>query len=125
MPQLIAWAIDYGLGIENQDGELVATGEEKYLVAAALAIIGAAIARGVFAYGQTYFGEWVSQRVAFDIRNLIYDRLQRLSYAYHDQQQTGQVMSRATQDVEGVRWYISMGVLRGGYVIILMARCSS
>jgi ATP-binding cassette subfamily B protein len=120
MPQLIAWAIDYGLGLENQNGELVATGDEKYLVVAALALIGAAIARGVFAYGQTYFGEWVSQRVAFDIRNLIYDRLQRLSYAYHDQQQTGQVMSRATQDVEGVRWYISMGVLRGGYVVILM-----
>ena len=56
---------------------------------------------GFFAYGQTYFGEWISQRVAYDIRNDIYSHLQRLSFAYHDKAQTGQFMSRATQDVGG------------------------
>jgi ATP-binding cassette subfamily B protein len=87
---------------------------------AAAAIVGVAVLRGVFAFGQTYLGEWISQRVAYDIRNAIYDRLQRLSYAYHDQQQTGQLMSRATQDVEAVRWFVSMGLLRGSYVVILL-----
>ncbi|MFQ5472011.1 MAG: ABC transporter ATP-binding protein, partial [Dehalococcoidia bacterium] len=118
MPQLIRWAIDYGLAIETQDGELVATGERELLLVAAGALIGAALIRGIFAYGQTYLGEWIGQRVAYDIRNAIYDRLQRLSYAYHDQQQTGQIMSRATQDVEAVRWYVSMSVLRGIYVAL-------
>ncbi len=111
MPQLIRWAIDYG----------VATGEKHLLLLAAAAIIGAAVVRGVFAYGQTYLGEWISQRVAYDIRNKIYDRLQSLSYAYHDKQQTGQLMSRATQDVEAVRWFVAMGVLRGFYVLALLA----
>ena len=120
MPQLIRWAIDYGLGLERRNGEFVATGERQLLLIAALAIIGAALLRGVFAYVQTYLGEWISQRVAYDIRNRIYDRLQRLSYAYHDQQQTGQLMSRATQDVEAVRWFVSMGLLRGFYVVILL-----
>jgi ATP-binding cassette subfamily B protein len=120
MPQLIRWAIDYGVSIEEQNGERVATGEEKYLVIAAAAIIAVALFRGVFGYGQTYLGEWLSQRVAYDIRNQIYDRLQRLSYAYHDQQQTGQLMSRATQDVEAVRWFISMGTLRGFFVVLLL-----
>lgn len=120
MPQLIRWAIDYGLGLESQDGELVATGERRYLFIAAGAIIAAAVVRGLFAYGQTYLGEWIGQRVAYDIRNRIYDRLQRLSYAYHDHQQTGQLMSRATQDVEAVRWYVSMSVLRGVYIILLL-----
>jgi ATP-binding cassette subfamily B protein len=120
MPQLIRWAIDYGLGIEKQGDELVATGETQYLVIAALALVAAAIVRGAFAFGQTFLGEWLSQGVAYDIRNLIYDRLQRLSYAYHDQQQTGEVMSRATQDVEAVRWFVAMGVMRGVYVAILM-----
>src|SRR6185369_7379419 len=69
---------------------------------------------------QTFLGEQLSQTVAYDIRNQIYDRLQRLSYAYHDQQQTGAVMSRATQDVEAVRMYISMGIARGFYVLILL-----
>jgi ATP-binding cassette subfamily B protein len=118
IPQLIRWAIDYGLGIEDFGDE--PTGETKYLVIAACALMGAALARGVFAFGQTYLSEWIGQRVAYDIRNQIYDRLQRLSYAYHDQQQTGAIMSRATQDVEAVRWYIAMGVLRGSYVFLLM-----
>src|SRR3990172_1456393 len=120
MPQLIRWAIDYGLGVEAQDGDLVATGEKHLLLIAAAAIIAAAAFRGFFAFGKTYLGEWISQKVAYDIRNQIYDRLQRLSYAYHDQQQTGQLMSRATQDVEAVRFFVAMGVLRGFYVIALL-----
>ncbi len=121
MPQLIRWAIDYGLGVERRGDHLVATGQTHLLVIVALAIIGAALFRGLFTFFQTYLGEWISQRVAYDLRNRIYDRLQRLSYAYHDQQQTGQLMSRATQDVEAVRWFIQMGVLRFAYVIILLA----
>ncbi len=120
MPQIIRWAIDYGLGLERQGDELVATGERSTLVLAAAAIVLCALLRGFFAYGQTYLGEWISQRVAYDIRNLIYDRLQRLSYAYHDNQQTGQLMSRATQDVESVRWFIYTGVLRLVYIVVLL-----
>jgi ATP-binding cassette subfamily B protein len=119
MPQLIGLAIDHGLG-KDENGTFVATGSKRLLVLYAILILSTAIVRGLFAYGQTFLGEWVSQRVAYDIRNGVYDRLQRLSYAYHDQQQTGAVMSRATQDVEAVRMYISMGLARGFYVIILL-----
>ena len=69
MPQLIRWAIDYGLGIERQDGELVATGEKHLPGHRGGGDHGAALVRGVFAYGQTYLGEWISQSVAYDIRN--------------------------------------------------------
>ncbi|HUF54078.1 MAG TPA: ABC transporter ATP-binding protein [Dehalococcoidia bacterium] len=118
IPQLIRWAIDYGIGVEDLNDE--PTGKDEYLFIAAGALIAAAALRGIFAFGQTYLSEWIGQRVAYDIRNRIYDRLQRLSFAYHDQQQTGAIMSRATQDVEAVRWYISMGVLRGSYVFLVM-----
>jgi len=120
IPQLIRWAIDYGLGLERRGDRLVAVGDRELLIVAALAIVGAALLRGLFAFGQTYLGEWISQRVAYDLRNRIYDRLQRLSYAYHDRQQTGQLMSRATQDVEAVRWFIYMGVFRLAYVVLLL-----
>jgi ATP-binding cassette, subfamily B, multidrug efflux pump len=120
MPQLIRWAIDYGLAVEGEGDLRVATGDRELLIVAALLVVAAALVRGFFAYGQTYLSEWISQRVAYDIRNSIYDRLQRLSYAYHDQQQTGQLMSRATQDVEAVRWFVSMGLLRGSYVVVLL-----
>ncbi|MEX0800791.1 MAG: ABC transporter ATP-binding protein [Dehalococcoidia bacterium] len=120
IPQLISWAINFGVGVEVVDGEVVTDGNTRTLVIAALAVVGAALARGAFTYFQTYQGEWISQRVAYDLRNSIYDRLQRLSYAYHDRQQTGQLMSRATQDVEAIRWFIHMGVLRLGYIVLLL-----
>jgi len=124
-PQLVRWAIDTGLhvrieGVNHETSTGVALGSTRTLVIAALGIVAAAAARGVFTYGQTYLAEWVSQRVAYDLRNAIYDHLQRLSYAYHDKAQTGQIMSRATQDVEAVRMYISMGVLRLAYIFLLL-----
>ena len=72
------------------------------------------------AYSQQYLGEKLSQSVAYDIRNAIYDRLQKLSFAYHDQAQIGQIMSRATQDVEAMRQYINMGLIRVGAILILI-----
>lgn len=121
IPLLIRWAINFGLGVRLEAGELVTHGNTRTLVIAAVAIVGAATLRGGSTFLQTYLGEWISQRVAYDVRNRIYDRLQRLSYAYHDRQQTGQLMSRATQDVEAVRWFIHMGVLRFGYIVLLLS----
>ncbi|HXG36322.1 MAG TPA: ABC transporter ATP-binding protein, partial [Dehalococcoidia bacterium] len=115
MPQLIRWAIDFGIGASTGSGSKTALG------LAAIAIVAAALLRGVFAFGQQYLSEWISQRVAYDLRNSIYDRLQRLSFAYHDKAQTGQLMSRATQDVEAVRWYVQMGIIRFIYVLLLLA----
>jgi ATP-binding cassette subfamily B protein len=110
-PQLIGWAVE--LGIDEGD-------DRGLLFVAAAAVLASAVLRGMFAFGQSYVGEWLSQHVAFDIRNAIYDRLQRLSYAYHDKASIGQVMSRATQDVEGVRFYVSMGLLRVTYTVVLL-----
>ncbi len=117
MPLLVGAAIDHGLDINDQG---VAVGDKGTLVWLGLAVMGAAAARGLFAYGQMYFGEWISSRVAYDIRNEIYNHLQRLSFAYHDKAQTGQLMSRATQDVENVRMFINMGVLRMLSLVLLL-----
>lgn len=87
-------------------------GKTETLLLAGGILLGLAAFRAFFTYWQTFLGEWLAQHVAFDLRNKIYDRLQRLSYAYHDQQQTGQVMSRATQDVEATRMFIQMGMVR-------------
>jgi len=109
-PKLVAWAVDLGLS----------GGRAPLLVVAALALLLAAVARGLFAFGQQYLGEWVSQRVAYDLRNRFYDHLQRLSFAYHDRQQTGELMARATQDVESVRWFILLGSLRLLFILLLL-----
>ena len=92
-----------------------------FLVLLGSGIIGFALARAVFAYLQTFVAEYISQKVAYDLRSAIYDHLQRLSFAYHDKQQTGHLMSRATADVEGVRWFISLGLVRSVHLIVLFS----
>ncbi|MFH0768178.1 MAG: ABC transporter ATP-binding protein [Chloroflexota bacterium] len=86
-------------------------GERSFLILAATAVVAASALRGIFAYGHNYLSEVASQKTAYDIRNALYDQLQRLSFAYHDKTQTGQLMSRATADVEAVRMLISRGLL--------------
>src|SRR5690606_12630384 len=102
------------------EAEQIATGNWGTLGIAIALILIVGIARGAFQYGQQYIGEKVGQLVAYDLRNEIYDRLQRLSFGYHDNAEVGQIMSRATQDVEGVRMFVSMGVVRMVYVAILV-----
>ncbi len=119
-PELVGYAIDTGLKVETANGIDVALGNQRTLFIAAGLIVGAAAARGVFQFWQTFTAEWLAQHTAYDIRNDIYNHLQRLSFAYHDKAQTGQVMQRATQDVEGVRMFISMGAIRLVYTVVLL-----
>ena len=121
-PLLIRFAIDFGLDPQRDDaGRLTGLqGNEKLLILGALAIVVFAIGRGLASFGQQYLGESVGQNVAYDIRNKIYDNLQRLSYAYHDKVQTGQIMSRATQDVENIRMFINMGALRFAFIMLML-----
>ncbi len=90
------------------------------LVNAALLIIGFAIMRGVFSFVQTYTAEWTSQGVAYTMRNEIFTKIQRLSFSYYDQHQTGQLMIRATDDVERVRVFISQGLLLAVQALVLL-----
>ena len=91
---------------------------QLYLLALILLLAG--LGRGLFSLGQMYIGESTSQKLAYDIRNAYYDRLQHLSFAFHDKQSTGSLMSRATADVEGVRMFINMGAIRFGFIIAMV-----
>lgn len=76
----------------------------------ALAIIGASVIKGFFFFGQTYLTEFVSQRVTYDIRNRLFDHIQHLSFSYHDEAETGQLISRSTSDVEALRQFLGGGM---------------
>ena len=83
-------------------------------------IIALSIARGALSYFQTYLGEAVSQFVSYDLRNRIYDHVQHLSFGFHDKNHTGNVMSRAITDVENIRMFVNMGIVRTPYFFILL-----
>ena len=94
---------------------------------AAVLVAGAAIVlfasmRGLFAFLQAYWAERNSQTVAFEIRNELFDKIQRLSFSYHDKNPTGQLMIRATDDIEKVRLFIGQGLVQlAGASILLVA----
>ena len=90
------------------------------LLTAALSILGFAALRGVFSFLQVYWAERNSQNVAFDMRNDLFAKIQRLSFSYHDRNQTGQLMIRATDDVEKVRMFIGQGVLQLVSAVVLL-----
>ena len=117
---LVALAVPRILG-QSVDSVL-RSGEEDIdaLWMLAFALLAAGFARGLFAFGQTYFAESTSQKVSYDIRNSFYNKLQHLSFAFHDRQNTGDLMSRATADVEGVRMFVNMGAVRFGFVVAMI-----
>jgi len=82
-------------------------------------IMALGVIRGVLSYGQTYLGESLSQYVSYEIRNSFYDHVQHQSFAFHDRYHTGNLMSRAITDVENIRMFINMGLVRAPYFAIL------
>ena len=84
IPQIIKQAIDSGLD----------EGRALPLFIAAGLILAIALVRGVVAFAQRYYGEWLTHRVAYDLRNDFYLAVQHLPFAFHDSAQTGDLMSR-------------------------------
>lgn len=83
-------------------------------------IVGFALMRGLFSFVQTYMAELTSQGVAYNMRNEIFSKIQRLSFSYYDQHQTGQLMIRATDDVERVRLFIAQGLILALQALLLL-----
>jgi len=91
------------------------------LITAATAITIFAALRGVFAFLQAFWAERNSQSVAFELRNDLFAKIHRLSFSYHDRNQTGQLMIRATDDVEKVRLFIGQGLLQLAGAVVLLS----
>jgi ATP-binding cassette subfamily B protein len=101
VPQIIAWAIDYGL----------ATGRAAALVVAGAIIMGIALVRGALGFAQRFYGEWLTHRVAYDLRNDFYNAVQYQPFAFHDQSHTGDLMSRATSDIGEAERFAGIGLM--------------
>ncbi len=81
------------------------------LVIWAIAIAGAGIARLVLSVARRLVAGRVSLGVELDLRNRLYGQLQRLELSFFDRQQTGQLMSRATVDLQSVRFFLGYGLI--------------
>ncbi|MGB5960325.1 MAG: ABC transporter ATP-binding protein [Coleofasciculaceae cyanobacterium] len=101
-PQLFRWGIDQG--IASQDQQII-------LYSAGLMVL-VAIGRGLFNFGQSFWAEAASQGVAYDLRNRIFTKIQNLSFSFHDQAQTSQLLTRITSDIEQIRTFVGTSLIQ-------------
>jgi ATP-binding cassette subfamily B protein len=97
------------------------SGAPAALITISIGIVGFAIMRALFSFSQQFNAERLSQNLVFDFRNELFAKIQRLSFSYHDRNQTGQLMIRATDDVEKVRLFIGQGLVMTLQAFILLA----
>ncbi|MDP9074005.1 MAG: ABC transporter ATP-binding protein/permease, partial [Actinomycetota bacterium] len=86
-----------------------------------VALVVAGLARFGVAYVRRFVGGRVSLDVQYDIRNTVYQQLQRLDFARHDEMQTGQLVSRANADVGLIQGLLAFLPLMSGNVVLVVA----
>ncbi len=84
-----------------------------------LTLLGLALIQGGFSYAGGRLAAKTSEGVARRLRNYLYDHLQRLTFSYHDKMQTGELLSRATSDVDAVRKMYAEQFIGIGRIILL------
>ncbi|WP_407268159.1 ABC transporter ATP-binding protein [Radiobacillus sp. PE A8.2] len=65
--------------------------------------------KGVANFFQQYLGDLFGASTVYRLRNSLYQKLQRLSFTYYDNARTGDLMSRLTMDVEGLKFFLAAG----------------
>ena len=113
VPLLVRHVIDDG----------IAPGARGTIVSGVLLIIGAVAVQAVFTYLRTYLFQSMAERVSTDVRRGLYEHLLTLPFSYFDVSQSGQLMSRATEDVNAIRRFLMfslrMAVYSAAMVVII------
>ena len=107
--QAAAVAIAFLTGAGLQDA--LSSPDRRTIGVYALAILGLGLARSLLMMGRRLISGRQALAVEFDMRNGLYAKLQRLSFGFYDRHQTGQLMSRATVDLQAVRFFLGYGLI--------------
>jgi len=110
-PQILRALIDRGIGERDM----------RFIVLAAAGLVGVAMLGGMATFMQGYLSAKASHGAAFDMRNAIFDKLQTLSFSFHDRAQTGQLITRVTSDVDLVREFVGGGLVQAVSAALLLA----
>jgi ATP-binding cassette, subfamily B, multidrug efflux pump len=106
IPVMLGDAVDRTQAMADDDPDVGA------LVVIALMLLAASVLRGVFTLVQNYSAESVGHALAQDLRNAIYDKVQRLQFSFHDRTHSGDLITVGMLDLEGVRMYFSTALVR-------------
>jgi ATP-binding cassette, subfamily B, multidrug efflux pump len=109
-PQLIAYAIDSGIAPRRLSVVLLAVA----------GLVAAALLSGLLTFLQGYLAERASQGVAYDLRNDLFAKIERLGFAYYDRVETGQLVTRLTSDVEQIRTFTGSGAVQMAAAVVML-----
>ncbi|MCX7976279.1 MAG: ABC transporter ATP-binding protein/permease [Bellilinea sp.] len=109
-PAIVRQVIDVGLK----------GGNHRFLIIAAGLILGLGLIKALVSFREQYLTEWIAHHVAYDLRNRLYDHIQRLSFHYHDHMPTGQLISRVIEDVRSLQSFAGHGLVELARIIILL-----
>jgi ATP-binding cassette subfamily B protein len=107
---LLGSFVDNVLGKPDQSG---------WLPLLALAFVGLALVQGLFTFLSGRMAAQTAEGVVLRLRNYLFDHIQRLSFAYHDQVSTGELVQRSTSDVDAVRRFFADQAIGVGRVVSL------
>ncbi|NLG97933.1 MAG: ABC transporter ATP-binding protein [Chloroflexi bacterium] len=110
LPSILRQVIDVGL-IE---------GETQFIIFAAGLVAGLGLVRALVMFGSRYTSHWLAHHVAYDLRNRLYDHIQRMSFSYHDHAQSGQLISRCIEDVRSLQNFTGHGMIELLHVLVMM-----
>lgn len=110
IPGIIGRVIDEG----------VQSGDANFMLVAGLGMVGLGVLRGIAGFLARYYGEKLSHYAAYDIRNQMYDKVQHLSFNYHDNAHVGTIVTRAIGDVNEIQRYYAFGLMDTLNVAVLV-----
>ncbi len=116
IPRFLGRAVDNALGLLSGGAGTDDQARAALLVTAGL-LLGASILRGFFTTMHNYQGEAIGQLVGYELRLAYFEKLQRLSFNYHDRIHSGDLMTRGMLDIDGLRRFVDVGMIR----IVLLA----
>lgn len=109
-PAIIRQVIDIGLKDNNN----------RFLIISAGIILVLGLIKALVSFREQYLTQWIAHHVAYDLRNRLYDHIQRLSFRYHDHMPTGQLISRVIEDVRSLQNFAGHGLVELARIVILL-----
>lgn len=118
LPRLFGRSVDQAQALLT-DGAAHADAARQALVVSAGLVIAATVARGLLTMWSGYLGEYLSQKVANDLRLQFFQHLQKLSFGFHDRIHSGDLVTRGMLDLEGARAFIN-GAMTPALSLVLL-----
>jgi ATP-binding cassette subfamily B multidrug efflux pump len=119
LPRLLGQAVDHAHALLAAAGNAHEQAEAA-LWHTALLVLPVSAARGLLTMLSGFQFETIGQKIAYELRLALFDKLQRLDFSFHDRVHSGELITRGMLDLEGVRMFVEMGVQRIVTLLLLL-----